>query len=215
MNRRVKMKLVRYNRKQRLVLLLVTLSITSLFFASINVDSVYAQAKDNKERIIKKTAWGNEPIEIVSLKNNQKSIKIDEIFVQDTKWLEDFTIKYKNNSGNTIIWLSIGLDFPETRATGNVMSFPLTYGINPLLSITAQERESIKPGESVEIPLTSKKYDALKRFIEKRHQLDSLNQVKIRVEFILFEDGTGWSSGNFLRPDPKNSRRWIPVDSKK
>ncbi|HEY0658963.1 MAG TPA: hypothetical protein VGD05_10840, partial [Pyrinomonadaceae bacterium] len=153
-------------------------------------------------------------VEIVNMKNSQKSFNLDEKFKQETDWLKDFTMKFKNNSDKPITYMRVEIDFPETKSSGNIMSFPLSYGTSPLFAIKKEVVTSIKPSENVELHFSEKQYNSLKTFIETRHLIDSLTKVDVRIVFVFFEDGTGWSTGHLIEPDPNNPKKFIPTPPK-
>lgn len=208
------------NKKSRLkynICLLVTaLLMIPFFFAA---KSAIAALVQTNEKVFKTLSWGNEPVEIVNLRNKQQEIKLNEPFASENahdsdEWIKEFKIKYKNKSDKAIIGLTIELDLPETKTTGNIMSFPLSFGLSATKFAQKSKIENrLKPSENIELQLTDKDFDALKSFIEKRQPFSSINKVDIRVSFILFEDGTAWTGGNFARPDPYNPNKYIPINT--
>ena len=162
---------------------------------------------------VNKLTFENEPVEVISIGNNRSLFQFGEKFTQKSDWLKDFTIKFKNKSDKAITYLKIELDFPETKSSGNIMAFPLSYGISPISSAKNDKEKPIQSGDDVELILSDTKFEALKTFIETRHPLNSLSKVDIRIVFILFDDGTAWSSGNFMRPDPNNPKKFIPIET--
>ncbi len=201
--------------RRRILLFVIAFSMLPLFFVSRAVIVGFTQTKDKNEKEIKKFTFDNEPVEIVTLGNNQKSFKLDEKFNQETDWLKGFSLEFKNKSKKPITYLSIEVDFPETKSTGNIMSFPLSYGLSPMRMGKKQDVKTIKSEETVKLELTERKFETLKSFIETRQLLDNLSRVDIRIVFVLFEDGTGWSSGHLVQPDPNNPKKFIPVETRK
>jgi hypothetical protein len=202
--------------RYKLILFVIAFSMLPLFFATRTIIIGFTQTRTvnvSNEKEIKKLTFDNEPVELLALGNSQRAIKLSEKFTQDTDWLKEFNVKFKNKSAKAITYLKIDLDFPETKSSGNIMAFPLSYGHNPMFSLSNEKVEKVKAGEDVELILTEKKYEALKTFIETRHPLESLSKIDIRIVFILFDDETAWSAGNFLRPDPNDPKRYIPVAS--
>lgn len=201
--------------RQKLLLVFMTLSMIPLFFAARSVFTVFAQTGNRQEREIRQLSFDNEPVEMVSIGNSRKRLKLDEKFTQETDWLKDLSVEIRNTSDKNIVYFEVGLDFPETKDSGNKMSFPIRYGVSPLSKVRNDKEQLIKSGESITLRLTSEKYEVLKSFIETRHLLDSLSKVDLRISFILFDDGTAWGGGNFLRSDPNDKRKFILKDSNK
>lgn len=93
------------------------------------------------------------------------------------------------------------------------MTFPLSYGIRPGTISKDEKVEAVQTGKNVKLTFTEKNFHRLKSFIETRHLLDNLKQIDIRIVFVRFEDGTGWSNGILVRPDPNDTKRFVPIDS--
>ena len=206
----------KFSLQHKLLLPFVVFSMIAVFFVSRELFIGFTQTKDKREKVIAKASFSfpNQPIEIVGAGNSRKFVKLNEKFTQDTDWLKDFKIKFKNKFNKNITFILFGIEFPETISSGNIMSFPLSYGFHPVFSAKDEKVDPVKADETFELTLTEKNYQQLKSFIEKRHLLDDLSKVEIRLGFILFEDGTGWSTGKLVRPDPNNPQTFVPIDSK-
>ncbi len=200
--------------RRKLLLVFVVILMIPVFFVSREVFIGFAQTKDKKE--VKRAAFSfsNEPVEIVSVGNSRKTVKLNEKFTQDMEWLKGFKVIVKNKFNKDITYILLKLEFPETTASGNIMVFPLNYGNSPIAAVKNEKVEAVKPGKTVELALTEKNYEQLRSFIETRHLLDDLSKAEVRVGIILFEDGTGWSAGDFVRQDPDKPGKFIPLDSK-
>ena len=218
------MKISRFNRmfnifhlrhiSYKSILLFAVLLMIPLFFATKAVITVFTQTKNKDEKKVTKRFAPNEPIEIVNLGNSQKSFRLDEKIKQDKDWLKDFTIEVKNKSDKAISYMRIELDFPETASSGNIIAFPISYGVRPSLRVRDEKTEMVESGKNIKLTLNEKQFGTLKSFIEKRQSLDNISEISIRIVFVLFDDGTGWSAGTFVRPDPTNPKRFIPIDPK-
>lgn len=148
--------------QRRLVLSLAMLLMIPLFFVSRSVFTSLAQNKTgDKERIIKKMnfrdSFTKEPIQIVEVKSNGKTIRLDEAFV-DEDWLTDFTVKFKNVSSKTITSFTLNLLFPETAMAGEPRGIPTSYDVNYGLSPSRNRPDAagfkvLRPGETEKIRL--------------------------------------------------------------
>jgi hypothetical protein len=191
-----------------LVVLIFTL-VTSSWLVSAHM-GVEGQAQG---KVIEQTRFKGAPVvELVEEKTAKLKVALGEKFNNGDDWLQGFTFKFKNVSSKPINYVEIWLDFPETKATGNIMAFPLKYGQSPWLQPAASDTNPIMPGDMVDVPISDAVYTSLRRFIEKRHAVKSLNKVQLRISFVGFTDGTAWDGGQIVRPDPQNLRRYIPVD---
>lgn len=150
-----------------------------------------------------------EPTEMVEIRTTKKAVKLGEKFDEGDDWLNGATFKLKNTSGKEIVYVELDLNFPETTSSGNEMSFPLKLGRRPGESNSTRAPLLLKPGEDVGITLGEKKYEELTRFIETRQPISNLTKVRVSFGFVVFNDGTAWSAGNFYRQDPNNPKRYI------
>jgi len=69
----------------------------------------------------------------------------------------------------------------------------------------------LMPKEALDISLASE-YAKISNFVGNRHSISSINRIELEISFIVFEDGTAWSVGDFMRQDPNNPDRYIPVE---
>jgi hypothetical protein len=69
------------------------------------------------------------------------------------------------------------------------------------------------PNDAVEINLQDH-YPRIKAFIERRLTLKDIHQADLEVNFVVFDDKTGWSAGNYYRQDPVNPDRYINIGDK-
>ncbi len=195
----------------KIALLIVTLLMLPLFLLTRSVVANFSFAKQEEEKKINKFFYGNEPIEIVELKANDSVLEFGQKILATENWLKDFSIKFKNTSGKSIAYLRFDLDFPETKETGAILAFPLSYGINPVVNKNVENKQILKKGEETEVKLSSVALRKVKELIESKQSFSSINKIDVRISFIAFDDGTAWSAGEFRRPDPANPNRFIPV----
>lgn len=167
-------------------------------------------------RRISRTAEMNEPIKFVGMRLDNKPIAFDENFSVASNWLQGLSLRVKNDSGKTIEYFSITLDFPETTETGSMIGGSIQYGQFLLNSTTIGNKAegSVGAGETFEMVLNEKHYVNLKNSIDSRQPFDNLTRVNIRISSIYFDDGTKWGSGQYFKQDPEDPKRWIPADKK-
>jgi hypothetical protein len=70
----------------------------------------------------------------------------------------------------------------------------------------------IDPDASVKIDFGGEEFVRLTRFLDSRHPLSQLSQAEIGFGMIHFDDGTAWSAGTFVKPDPTHPNRWLPIE---
>jgi hypothetical protein len=163
----------------------------------------------SKERVVKKAFTRIEVVEFSEIKVSQKDVEPGKGFEEDDEWLNKVFVKVRNISKKPIVFLEVGFDFPETKATGSEMSYRVAFGQKPR-SRFPQNHDPISmlPGDSLEIPL-DKDYTKLKSFVERRHRITDIHQLELSVVFVIFADKTGWAAGNFYRQDPNDPDHFI------
>lgn len=167
--------------------------------------------QDGQTRLVAHVNPPDLPVEILGIKVKGKNIKLDERFDENEDWLNGLVLKIKNVSNKSVVYIGMYLDFPETKATGNIMSFPIPFGQNPLSPVISASPQRLLPDEMASISLDNEKFADLKNFIERRHSISSIHKTSIRVTTIAFEDGSIWSNGSWMRSDPNNPHRLIPI----
>ena len=193
------------------VVALAVLAVVPLFLAVQNVGTVLMQVKDQKQKLIDKFNYGNEPVEVVKVEAGKAEFEFGKTFKREKDWLKDFSMTFKNKSDKAIVYLRVAMDFPETKASGNILRFPLTYGVRGKSLNPDQRAKPVQPQESLDLTLSDEKFESLKTILAKRQESDSLTRLDVFIEFILFDDETAWSGGNYMVPDPNDPNKLYPV----
>lgn len=154
-------------------------------------------------------SYRNDPLQIVDIKAANKTVRLGEQFDGGEEWLKSAALTVRNVSGKDIIFIEIDINFPETKSSGNEMSFPLRLGQRPG-ALNNSAPLLLQTNHEVTLSVTGMSYAELVRFIEHRHPISAINKAIIRVGFVIFADGTGWSGGTFYRQDPNNPNRYVP-----
>jgi len=172
-------------------------------------------ANDRRRQISRHYAFF-EPVRIEEIFLGDKRVEVDEKFWADSDWLAGLRFLIKNNAGKNIVYSALSLEFPETTATGNIMVSAISYGRRPGSTIPIKDESitqtPVAAGDSFEMVLGEKGFGQLVKFLGSRHSLNDLRRVNIRISMIYFDDGTAWN-GQFLKQDPNNPDRWIPIDA--
>jgi hypothetical protein len=172
---------------------------------NINVD-----ARLQKEKVVKKLTYRNEPLELLEIKLSEKPIKLEEKAVAEGDWLKKLSLKLKNSSAKTIVFAEIALDFPETETARGVMSYRLRLGNNPASQNNFRAPLRLGPRETVTVSVEGE-YEKLKQFLGDAHPVTAINDATVGLVFVAFDDGTGWSEGETVKPDPNNPRRYVNI----
>jgi hypothetical protein len=193
-------------------LFLIFLALGVNAWSSANKSS--AEQENTEHKVIKHLSYPNQPVDISKIKVKGKAIKLNEkIGENGDDWLNDLSIEATNISDKTITYIEMNLDFPETKTSGNMMTFPLKYGQNPRAAIVTGQPESLPPNQTTTFNLSGQILTSLKDFIGRRHSLSNLKKVTIHLNQVSFEDGTIWTGGSFFRVDPNNPKRYIRLEN--
>jgi len=92
------------------------------------------------------------------------------------------------------------------------MAYPLWFGRNPRARVVAGDPKRLGPQDTAEIALSEDEYTKLKTFLEQRHPIGSISKTSIRITQVVFEDGLIWLNGSWVRSDPNNPSKFIPVN---
>jgi hypothetical protein len=193
---------------------LFTLASLIVLALALNTWVTGVQKKPNpKERVVEKLYAEDSPVVVADVTVSGKTHKLGERFDRDGDWLIDLSLNLKNVSEKPITFVGLDLDFPETKATGNIMAFPIRFGRNPRARGVGGEPKRLAPDETVSVALSPSDNSDLKTFLEQRHSIASIHKAVVRITEVHFEDGAIWINGSWVRPDPNNLNRLIPVDA--
>lgn len=151
----------------------------------------------------------NEPLEILELKVKEKSIQLDSRIKESNDWMNGLKFKVRNISGKNIVYFVVYLVFPETKSDQPIMAYRLRYGADPKTPHQPNEEKTLAPNEETEFVISGNTYEKLKRFVERRIPLTSINVAVIDIGMVVFDDDTAWATGGFMRRDPANPLRWV------
>ncbi len=193
-----------------------SISMMLLLAAVVLPASVFAQQA--QDRIIKKHSWNNEPIKITKVKVEGVSIEFGEKIQAKDDWLRGLTVSVTNTSDKAVCFINIALDFPRTKSQEPQTRECLIWGCTkdlPNAVESSKKIEPFKPGESIDIVLTDELYKGTQEFLRQTNYPESIDLVEIVVDEVGFEGekDTLWISGQMMRRDPSNSRRWLPIHS--
>lgn len=132
-------------------------------------------------------------------------------FVAGPDWLKDINFEVENISKKPVVFLQVNLNFPETRETGGMLSYPVTFGLRPNSKLVQRNSpKTIQPGESVEIRVAEIQQKLFK-YIKERQPVESINKVELEIGFVIFDDKTAWTAGTFMLQDEENPDIYRPL----
>jgi hypothetical protein len=173
---------------------------------------VEAAPQQSQRKSLEQAYSGNPQVRVTKLKIGSDIRRFNEEFDESDDWPRRLALEVENTAAQPITYLQINLNFPETKMSGNMMSYPIEFGARPSLGGSAAARKPLRlmPGEKLQIDFNDH-YDELERFIRIRHTMNQISKAQVEIGFIIFEDGMAWAAGDFLRPDPNNPRHYISV----
>lgn len=177
------------------------------------IDSIQYVTAQSEKKHIKLADTVNSQLKFSEVKLGYREQKLGESFDAEPDWIKDLAFKLENISTKRIIFLQVNVNFPETRLTGNLMSYGITYGQRPDSKRKQLNKPmSLQPGGILDVNLATDK-DKLFRFVKERQPIESIRKVELEIGFIIFDDKTAWTAGTFLRQDPDNPQVYKPIEN--
>lgn len=162
------------------LVVLVTLSICLIVLLRTDLRGAGEQAR---QKVIEKARTENDVVQFSEIKVSQKAVEPGKPFDDDDDdWAGKIFLKVKNISDKPIVYLSVNLNFPESSATGAMMSFPIVMGQMPGSKFRQfHDPISLLPGESVELPVTQNR-ERMKSFVEERMPFRNIRKSNWRLD---------------------------------
>jgi hypothetical protein len=178
-----------------------------------------SQARDNiqsKEKQIERgnLIYASDPLKITEIKVANKLVKLNEKFEGNEDWLKGANFKLKNISNRKIVHVQLDFDFPETAVDGPLLGYQLMLGHRPGAYDPLAAPLSLAPGATLDVSIDEKVYADFGRLLDVRPLNHAISRVKVRIAFVVFDDGTGYGiGGTFYRQDTNNPTRYLPITS--
>lgn len=206
-----------------LMVLVVCVGAAVLGFALGNSHTVIAKkprplSQKSDEKIIQRKHFSNEPFVFDGLSVKKvkiaPSVKFNARLTAESgggqveDWVENLSFTIKNTSNKRMIYINVELDFPETTVNGRPLMVydQLSIGIHPRAfgdALRYGKPLALEPGDITTASLSGDRLRLLNEFLASgKFQLADLTQVNIRIDHIIFDDGTKWSQGYQYKPNP-------------
>jgi hypothetical protein len=199
--------------RRRIVPIILGLVLSLASSILVSSGKLQQNSERPKDKTVEVLSPSDAHVSVIGLKVSGKSREVGTRFDDDEDWLGRLSLRIRNNTNKAIVGIQMDLFFPETKATGNMMAFPFWFGSDPMVnSQEATEPKRLDIANAVDVPFTESSYVGLKRFIERRHTIRDIHQVRLQIDTIYFEDGSIWSYGSWVRRDQSDPRRLIPID---
>jgi len=124
-----------------------------------------------------------DPLEIMDIAVDGKSITIGQSFAADDEWLKNLTVRVKNVSSLTVSSVQMDLFLPEIMPGGPLVT--LCFGCGGVA-----KGQTIMPGEEVELKLVL--YGWLLDQINRKSSLSMITKAEIREFVYTLPDGRKW-----------------------
>lgn len=83
----------------------------------------------------------------------------------------------------------------------------------PTSDNTDRDYDPILPSGKAKLVLTEDLYEAYKALIEKTDKMTNICKVELVIDYVFFEDNTGWHTGITLHPSKSRKDFWMPEGS--
>ncbi len=185
-----------------------------LIFGVVVFLRVGAGAQQSQRKLLAEAFDGNPQVKITGIEVGNNKREFDKEFDELDDWIKRLSLEVNNVAAKPIVFLQVNLKFPDTLSSGSIMVYPIRIGKQPGVMMSPNRQDlNFKPTEKLQIS-ASIEYEEIEKFLRTRHSLADIKKIEIEVGFIIFQDGTAWAAGDFLRPDPNNPRRYINVGRK-
>src|SRR6185503_12498769 len=167
----------------------------------------------NERKLIKST-WRNEPLKVSKVKVKKGAIELGRKFTDDSDdWLDGLTVTVKNTTSKDILGVDVSLTLFTKEGGDKVddvpIQFPFSYGSDKTIVEDDSSEKPIKPGHSVYITLSEDAYLMLKEGLARARYPRKFQHVELRIDAVLFADGTLWRKGYIFVRDPNDPTKWI------
>jgi hypothetical protein len=170
--------------------------------------SVFAQSKEKTISL----SFSREPqVAIVAPSVDGRTARFGAKFDAEQDWLRGTGFRIENTSGRTISYLVVNVLFPQTK-TSNLgpMQYPIKFGNRPGGKLLTAAPLVLAPSEALNVTL-DKDYPRMVKFVSQRLAIEDVREIELEIGFIVFDNGTAWAAGQFLRQDPQNPNLYLPL----
>ena len=176
----------------------------------------FASVADAQEklRIIEEAEQGSSPVVFVSRhvgdKTFDRSHRNRHGITASNNWLSSLSFDVKNVSNKNVTYIILHLDIPKSgKMERNGMISPIIFdGVVNAATVnkdSSSPLELLKPGDVVKLKMSDVVSTKLENYL-KKYDAEDIEQVKIDIRRVHFDDGTGWNLGIELRQDLLNPK---------
>ncbi len=185
----------------------------ALVLSILTAASLSMQAQEIKDRQLTPaydSATIQMPVEIVSIRLNDKDVLPGEKIKGDDNWLRGVSFTLKNISDQPITYVNVAFKFPLPN--GFVVASVLTHGINCYHGGFRRELPppAIQPGQTLDLVLTKQRYDSFLYVLAQADAPRSFETAPYFVDMVCFEKQPDiiWQGGFLKRRNPAEVGRF-------
>ncbi len=178
----------------------------------------FASVADAQEklRIIQEAEQENSPVVVVSRhvgdKAFDRSHRNRHGITAGNNWLNELSFDVKNVSHKNVIYFNIDLVVPKHGKMPGLIAFSIFFGnrMGPAILVPGDSNHNdklVRPGKMVRVKLSDDEVSRWEKEL-KKYEVEDIEQVKMDIREVHFDDGTGWYLGIELRQDPLNPKIW-------
>lgn len=183
-------------------------------------DTRPGNARQEGEKVIKKSSFRNEPVKIIKVKNKKGELTLGRKFqADDAEWLHGFTITVRNDSGKTITHMEFTLFFPRevdnATGQGSYASY-LMYGVSPSDEHYEESRKRrpdrvVKKGEEYDLTLSDEQLNHINKALTLLEYPPNIRKMDFWINQVGFDDGSAWKGGRYFdRGDHSQRIKQLP-----
>jgi len=161
-----------------------------------------------------KSNWRGEPVHVNKVKLKGKPAEFGKPFSDaDDDWLKGFSVNLTNSSNKDIVFIELTLTLfgKEEGLTParTPLAYPVLYGESEGFLDGSTTAHPVRPNESIDVTLSDEAYDELKQMLLTDNYPTIFRHVDVRLDKVIFADGTVWYKSYYFYRDPNNPKRFI------
>ena len=169
-------------------------------------------AQDKIRTVLKPTTSANDPIRLVDEQVGNQRFDNDNKVIANRDWLKNLSLRVKNTSNKEILHIGIYAMIAKQGTMPYPRRLTLRYGMLPMPSLFGkpngfQQAKVLKPNEVAEVQVYNAE-DVVRALLD--HKADP-EAIELIYDMVVFEDGTAWSQGQWLRANPTENS-WDYLD---
>lgn len=168
-----------------------------------------------KLRTLERRLTKNDPVDLINFEINNKIFDDKKTVLGNRFWLRDLRINVRNMTNKPIIYVKVNIQIDPREGMKLPVILPMIFGSYGIPSRNnPNQLETIPPLLPNQVIKMGLAFDVYEKFINSvlpENQIDDLNKVKYYLDFVAFDDGTGWQRGQMMRRNPNNPKLWDSV----